>query len=205
VQLSVGNVTAPTGSTISVPASLSSDTNIVAAQYDVLFNSTALNSSDSTPGNVQPNHSVSSSLVSPTARRVVLYSSANAALTNGVLANLIFSVATNAPLGVTSLTLTNVIFSNAQGNRVQPVTLVPGLITISPAPGIFDSVVLSTNGVVQFQITGTPNISYIIQASANLQQWTDASTNIAIGGIINFVDPQANQFRYRFYRVKLGQ
>jgi hypothetical protein len=205
VQLSIGSNTGSPGSTVSVPSSLSSDTNVVAVQYDVLFNSTNLNSDAPVAGNAQAGSVIASSLLNPGTRRVVLYSPANAALTNGILANLLFSIATNAPAGVSSLTLTNVIFANAQAGRVQSPTLVPGIVTVSlTAPARFGTILLSTNGAVQFNVLGADNLAYVIQTSTNLMQWVDLSTNVVTGGAINFTDTNVSHFRYRFYRVRTG-
>ena len=52
---------------------------------------------------------------------------------------------------------------------------------------------------------GPENARHIIQALANLTQRLDVSTNIATGGTINFMDTNAVQFPYRFYRVKSAQ
>ncbi len=205
IQLSIGSTTGNPGSTVSVPSSLSSDTNVVAVQYDVLFNSTNLNSDAPVAGTAQAGSVIASSLLNPGTRRVVLYSPTNAALTNGILANLVFSIATNAPAGVTSLTLTNVIFANAQAARVQSPTLVPGFVTVSlTAPARFGTILLSTNGAVQFNVLGIDTVTYVIQTSTNLMQWVDLSTNVVSGGAINFTDTNVSHFRYRFYRVRTG-
>src|SRR5262249_29913827 len=202
----VGSNTNSPGSSVSVANSLSSNTNIVAVQYDVLFNASLLSSDSVVAGNVLNGHVLASSLLNPQTRRVVLYSMSNAQLTNGILANLVFSIATNAPVGSSSLILTNAIFANARGDRVAPVSLLPGSVTISlTTPARFGTILLSTNGTVQFDIIGTPNLTYIIQASTNLTQWLDVSTNVATGGTINFTDYNAIQFPYRFYRVKSAQ
>jgi hypothetical protein len=62
--------------------------------------------------------------------------------------------------------------------------------------------VLRVNGNVRFQVNGLPARTYVIEASTNLLQWTSISTNTAAGGVINFSDPQASQFRQRFYRLR---
>lgn len=204
-QLSVGNGAGVPGSSVSVPTALSSSTNLVAVQYDVIFTSTNLTASVAEPGTEQPNHLVASSLIKPGLRRVVLYSHSNALLTNGVLANLVFSIATNAPPGVTSLTLTNPIFADAQANPVAPIGLASGFVLTLTAPARFGSILLSTNGVVQFQIFGSENQSYVIQSSTNLSQWVDMSTNMVIGGQISFSDQTASLSTYRFYRAKSSQ
>jgi hypothetical protein len=37
--------------------------------------------------------------------------------------------------------------------------------------------------------------------STNLLSWTPLATNVAPSGIFEMVDPQASQFRARFYRT----
>jgi len=58
------------------------------------------------------------------------------------------------------------------------------------------------DGNVRFQVNGLPARTYVIEASTNLLHWTSISTNTAAGGTINFTDPQASQFRQRFYRLR---
>ncbi len=204
-QLSVGNTNGVPGAAVSVASRIAGDTNIVAAQYDIVFNPATLNSTDATAMGAQPNHLVASALLNQSTRRVVLYSPANAALTNGVLANLVFSIASNAPPGVSSVLITNAILANAQGNQVQPAGLASGFVLSLAAPARFGSIFLSTNGAVQFQVFGSISQAYVIQASTNLQQWINVSTNTSLNGEIDFTDSNSGRFGYRFYRVKLGQ
>lgn len=58
------------------------------------------------------------------------------------------------------------------------------------------------NGSLNFQVHGLDARSYTVEASTNLIHWTSISTNTAVGGRIDFVDPQAGQFRQRFYRLR---
>jgi Cohesin domain len=204
-QLSVGNTNGVPGASVSVATMIASDTNVVAVQYDIVFNPATLISTDATAGGAQPNHQVASALVNQSTRRMVLYSPANAALTNGVLANLVFTIASNAPPGVSSLLITNAIFANAQGNQVQPGGLASGFVLSLAAPARFGSIFLSTNGAVQFQVFGSISQAYVIQASTNLLQWINVSTNTSLNGEIDFTDNNGGRFGYRFYRVKLGQ
>jgi uncharacterized repeat protein (TIGR01451 family) len=58
-----------------------------------------------------------------------------------------------------------------------------------------------TNGVFQFTLTGTPDGSYIIQASTNLVNWIPIYTNISP---FIFTDPYASNYPSRFYRALVG-
>ena len=204
-QLSVGNTNGVPGASVSVASTIATDVNVVAVQYDIVFNPATLSSTDATAGSNQPNHLVASALLNPSTRRVVLYSAADAALTNGVLANLVFSIVSNAPPGVSSVLVTNAILADAQGNRVQPGGLASGFVLSLAAPARFGSILLSTNGAVQFQVFGSSSQAYVIQASTNLQQWIDVSTNTSVAGEIDFTDTSSGRFRNQFYRVRLGQ
>jgi hypothetical protein len=204
-QVSIGSNSGVPGASVSLPSSLSSDTNIVAVQYDIIFNPATLSSTGADTGGAQPNHVVATALLNQATRRVVLYSPSNVSLTNGLLANLVFSIATNAPPGVSSVLITNAIFANAQAAQIQPAGLTSGFVLTLAAPARFGSILLSTNGLVQFQVFGSFNQAYVIQASTNLLQWTDVSTNTSVVGEIDFTDNTTSRFRYKFYRVRLGQ
>lgn len=204
-QLSVGNTNGLPGASVSLSTTISTDTNVVGAQYDIVFNPATLSSTDATDGGAQPSHHVASALVSAATRRIVLYSPSNAALTNGLLASLMFSIASNAPPGVSSLLITNAILANRQGLPIQPGGLAPGFVLSLAAPARFGSIFLATNGAVQFQVFGSINQAYVIQGSTNLVQWIDVSTNTALAGEIDFTDPNTGRSQARFYRVRLAQ
>jgi hypothetical protein len=202
--ISAGSTNGAAGTAVTLPVQLQSDAKIVAVQYEVLFNGTTLTSAVATRANAISDHLINFSAPSPGKQSVVVYSPTNAQLTNGLLASLVLSIATNAPAGVTSITLTNAILANAQGLRVEPVSLLPGSLTITLALNArLGSIVLSTNGLAQFQITGAAGREYIVQASTNLVNWTSIGTNTVSGGVINSVDSSAKSFAYRFYRVVL--
>jgi len=203
--LSVGNTFGVPGSTGIVPNVFTSDTNIVALQYDLIFEPARLTAGPATGGDALANHLLGSSSPGPGIRRVLVYSLSNARLTNGVLADLVFSIATNAPTGTTSITLTNAIFANEQGERVEAVRLISGTLVVAVAiPAHLGAIVVSTNGQARFQITGTENRRYLIQASTNLVQWTDLSTIAAAPGAVEFTDSTATNFSFRFYRAVLA-
>ncbi|MDZ4861685.1 MAG: cohesin domain-containing protein [Candidatus Hydrogenedentes bacterium] len=61
---------------------------------------------------------------------------------------------------------------------------------------------LST-GIVSFDVRGTPGRTYVIQASTNLVNWVDISTNYSAGDVIAFTDVDSSKFPQRFYRAVL--
>ena len=68
----------------------------------------------------------------------------------------------------------------------------PGLIA-GPIPRPF---------IFQFRYTANPGLSYLVQRSANLQDWTPISTNTAPGNPTSFSD-NAAMGNVNFYRVQL--
>jgi len=60
------------------------------------------------------------------------------------------------------------------------------------------------DGRVSLQLSGLEGRSYVIQASTNLLQWENVSTNLVSGGGLNFTDARAVNFRQRFYRLQSG-
>ena len=100
VSLRVGVVRGFPGNTVEVPVSLGYRSNevrnVVALQADVLFDASGV--TDGTPlnGPLLSRHALASSGPSPGVRRLLVYSSESAVLTNGVLARIPFTVGPNA-------------------------------------------------------------------------------------------------------------
>jgi len=58
------------------------------------------------------------------------------------------------------------------------------------------------NGTFHLLGSGNSTLAYTIQASTNLQQWTNiGSATGDVSGAFNFTDTNASKFRYRFYRT----
>ena len=54
----------------------------------------------------------------------------------------------------------------------------------------------------EFRLTGLIGRSYILEASADLQHWTDVSTNVAVTGTLSFTNQISPAFPQRFFRLK---
>ena len=59
----------------------------------------------------------------------------------------------------------------------------------------------ASNGLPELRFTGEPNHTYRLQASTNLTDWLDISTNTPVNGLLRFVDPDAASIDHRFYRA----
>jgi hypothetical protein len=59
-------------------------------------------------------------------------------------------------------------------------------------------------GAFRLQIAASNSLTYLVQASTNLQDWMSLSTNVATEPLAEFVDPAASTYRHRFYRLAAG-
>lgn len=70
------------------------------------------------------------------------------------------------------------------------------------AAGELGTVTRRPDGEVSFQLKGLANREYVLQASANLRDWTSLRTNVAAGGLLDFNVPVEAGRPYRFFRVQ---
>jgi uncharacterized repeat protein (TIGR03806 family) len=102
------------------------------------------------------------------------------------------------------LTNTATVSANAFETGFNNSVAASGLFTILP-PIMFTSSGSFSNSVFQFQLSGSPNQSYVLQASTNLTQWFPISTSTPSATPFNLSDPNATNFQKQFYRVLLQQ
>ncbi len=195
-RLSLTTVRGFPGNTVEVPVMLRYETNelqnVVALQADVVFGPAGLSSGLPGGGGALPNHRVASSLPASGVRRLVIYSRTNAAFTNGVIANLPFTVAAGQFRNFT-LTLANVILARADGSQV-PVSVVSGGIAVS-------RVFLRSDGDADFFLDVLPEQPFSIQASTNLIDWLELTNLVTTGSLFTQIDTDAHLYSHRFYRA----
>jgi hypothetical protein len=115
------------------------------------------------------------------------------------IANANFANYTNQNHGVpaTNILATNyfsVIASNSLGSAT---SLLSRVIIYPSATAVLDGQSYLTNDSFRFVVTGIPGYSYIVQASADLTNWTSIETNIS-----SFTNnTPATNFPYRFFRT----
>jgi len=187
------------GRTVEVPVSLRYRTNdvrdVVALQADVVFDATGIGDGTPASGSLLDKHVLASSSPVAGTRRLLVYSLANAVLTNGEVARIPFSVAPNEYRNFT-LRLENVILVRGDASQVLGET-VNGAIAVNQvyvgpdgqADGFLD---VATNGTEQ---------CFIIQATSDFQTWVNVQTNSTENALLEFVDPHAGNFPKRFYRA----
>ena len=198
-RLTVGVVRGFPGQTVEVPVSLRYGTNdlrdVVALQADVLFDATGVADSAPAPGVVSANHVLASSAPFSGTRRLLVYSPAGSLLTNGEVARIPFSVGPNEFRNF-SLRLTNVVLVRADASQVFGGTA-NGAIAVNQvyvAPGG------QVDGFLNVEATGVEQC-YIIQATTDFLTWVNVQTITTESDLLEFADPEAIGYPYRFYRA----
>jgi hypothetical protein len=204
--LSVASATGTPGSTVLVPVSIVSDTNVVALQFDMLYDSNFLTPGTAVGGPALADQMYGDNIVTNGVYRVLVYTYSYVPMTNGVIIYVPFTIAANAPDLDEPLPLTNYLVlagTATQLNTVQT-TATPGVLTIAIPPAF--SSVTASNSAVHLQLTGSTGRSYIIQTAPSLEgqpQWTSVYTNTTTNGLVTFDDPVGGATR-RFYRAMLA-
>jgi hypothetical protein len=197
--LTVGNVPAFPGATVVVPVNLRQPPgDAVAAQFDVAFNSTKVSVGTPVATARLANHTIKSRELTPGVRRTLVYSlsNTNVAGTNGPIVQTPFTVSPQETVGSGPLTPGNVIIARTDGTALAPVNLNAGTIFVR-------AVNLLPDGHVQLFLRSTPDQRYAIQATSNLVNWVNISTNTATGDFMDLLDVNASGLPYRFYRWEL--
>jgi hypothetical protein len=70
------------------------------------------------------------------------------------------------------------------------------------AAGEIGAVTQLPGGGLSFQFRGLAGRTYVVQASSDLQRWTDVRTNVATIGTLNFTNLIDAAFPHRFFRLK---
>lgn len=77
-------------------------------------------------------------------------------------------------------------------------------LAVNAPPVRFQSAEVLPNGQVELIFSGVPGQDYIVEASTNLFLWRPISVVTGTSGPLSFIDPEATNFSWRFYRVHQG-
>src|SRR5437867_935261 len=156
--LSVRSVAGAPGATVLVAINYTSHTNAPTLQFDLLYSTTYLASSDPIRGNALSDHSVASAEPSPGVRRVVIFSGSNRPITNGVLVYVPFTLAANAADHDEALRLSNVVVVSPQADLV-PSNTTDGILAVAVPPR-FRSIYTTKDGTIHLQLAGSTGRRY---------------------------------------------
>ncbi|HEV8695784.1 MAG TPA: hypothetical protein VGQ93_16605 [Lysobacter sp.] len=126
-----------------------------------------------------------------------MYSLENAALSNGVVARIPFTVRPREHRNFT-LALSNVVLVRADASQVSA-TNVNGFIAVSQFFVAQDGHADGFLNVVSNEV----DQCYVIQATTDFVTWVNVQTNSAAGALLEFADSRAGLFPHRFYRAIL--
>jgi hypothetical protein len=191
--LSIGNAPAYPGTTVSVPAFVSSS-NAVAAQFDVAVSPARAGLGEALIGRAGSDHRVRSIEVAAGVRRVLVYSMNNRSISNrGAIVNLPVTVLPQEHVGSGPIAPSNVILATKEATAIAPVELIAGQVLTRPVNPNGD-------GTVQFFLPSTNDGRYLIQASTNFVDWLTITNVQANADFMDLIDADASRFPYRFYR-----
>ena len=200
--MSVANTVAAPGTTNLVPVTITVDTNVVSLQFDLTFSTNYLAPGTPVGGKALSDQMLFSAVQTNGALRVLAVSFTDSPITNGVVAYVPFTVASNSPDHDEPLLMTNVVLANAAAESV-PVTVNSNAILSITIPPHFSAIFLTNAGTIHLELTGTAGRVYVIQAATNFAppQWEAVVTNTNITGILHFDDTSAGAVPARFYRA----
>lgn len=174
--------------------------NVLAVQFDVVFDPSRLRLLSTPNGCTANGLCVKTRTQTNETERVVLYSLRNAFGTPGYLstARLTFEVMPHIRTDSGPVTPSNIIAAQTSATPFTGIAPRAGVIYIQP-------VYRRTNGVVDFFLTSQTNINYDIEATTNFLQWITITNVTATNVFMDLVDAGATNFPHRFYRSKTVQ
>ncbi len=159
--IQIGAVAGPAGTSVQLPATLTTDQPIAALQLDLTYDPVKVTPGLVTLGAAATDHIVDSAVVSTGRLRVVVYSPTNAALVSGGLVTIGFAIAPGAAQGVTPVDLPALLFSSAGGQQIATTGALSGSITVQPPVALPADLAITksgsatSNGTIQFTVTAS--------------------------------------------------
>ena len=77
-------------------------------------------------------------------------------------------------------------------------------VPLDVAAGQLSALVREGDSSVHFRLAGLRGRAYVVQASTNLQSWTDLTTNVVAAASVSITNAPTGTFPYRFFRLKSG-
>lgn len=176
----------------------------VGVQVDLDYPATEFVLGPAERGPALASHALRDAEVAPGRRRMLVYSTRNDRLSNGVLARIPVTHVGAAGTGSFELPLAAALVATPDGLSHRPLNTVAGSILLgASAPPALSALTLTPEGGVRFVLSGTEGSTYQIEASDDLRSWIDLDRHTLLGRekVIQDLPPLA--VRHRFYRARL--
>lgn len=103
-------------------------------------------------------------------------------------------------IGIVTVTDGRLTVSNGAGAGNNKICFIEIISLAEPLPPALLAPQLQPDGTLSFLVQGSDGVSYVVEASTNLATWTPVFTNAPTGSLFQFVDPDATNHQFRFYR-----
>lgn len=179
-----------------VPFGVRKATNVVAAQFDLAYNTSKATLHFPELAARFTNHVIRSREIAPGVRRVLVYSRQNALLrTNNINGTFAVDIPAQERVGSGPLIPQNVVLAGVDRTSVQPVTTKSGTVFVTP---VYRH---PLSGVVDLFFPSQADRSYGLEATTDFIHWVNLGTSQAVGDFLDFVDLDAPNYPQRFYRA----
>ena len=125
--LTLGSTNASVGAVVQWPFTFDNTHQIVGMQFDLLFPSSLVDVGTAAAASATTDHTAESREVTSGKRRIILYSGSNQVLPSDLVLQVPVTLKTGAPLGGPTMTVSNVILTNKQGQTFTPAINRPAL------------------------------------------------------------------------------
>ena len=205
-RFTLGLSTTKAGQEVVLPFSISTDEGAVGFQCDLRFAGEGLKMKPATAGPSLTDHELQTKSLGNDRQRVLVYSKTDTALTDGVVLNIPFEVDTDAANARLTINVLDVVVAGPEGTNIIPEDATVGLLTISDGANggsatTIDSVTVSANGSFSFELSGSKDARYRVEASRDLKSWETLGEFETAGGSLQFVDESMIDSGLRFFRA----
>jgi hypothetical protein len=129
-ELTLGSASAMRGQSVAISLGYAGDGSAAGLQLDVTFDPAVLGAPSVAAGTGIGGQVLRSAVISSGRLRLVIYSPVNAAMGDGELARLSFTVSNTAPLGSSTLGISGVVLGNANAAAIAPSLLTNGSVLV---------------------------------------------------------------------------
>lgn len=202
IEIAVGSREGTPGSSLTVPVSVSVDPDVVALQFDLIYDAQRLDTGAVRLQTSLPAHQLLTSEPVSGVTRVIVFSRTNQVIPTSVNFSLDVAIAENQLATVVPLTPRQVITGNISAVTGGGRQIRAGEVIVREnAPARIGQPVFSPTGAFSLALEGLVGRTITIQASTDFETWTDIDTFVVESENQRFEDDAAAAFPIRFYRA----